>query len=106
MKMVERKVSEQWFESYAIERGLDGAGDHQPDLGGTAKPDFRVSSGSLSAIVEVKEFETSYLDRALKEAGPRNVVMTGADQELSTVRHKIGKRPSSNCDPTLAAARR
>lgn len=91
MKTVERKVSEQWFESYAIERGLDGARDHQPALGGTARPDFRVSRGSLSAIVEVKEFETSYLDRTLKEAGPRNVVMTGAEQELSTVRHKIGK---------------
>lgn len=91
MKTVERKASEQWFESYATERGLDGADDHQPDLGGTAEPDFRVSRGDLSAIVEVKEFETSYLDRALKAGGSRNVVITGAEQELSTVRHKIGK---------------
>jgi hypothetical protein len=41
MKTAERKASEQWFERYATERGLDGADDHQPDLGGLADPEVR-----------------------------------------------------------------
>lgn len=58
--------SEVWFERYAAEHGLEGGDEHQPDLGGgsdTPQPDFRVRKGDSSAIVEVKEFETSVLNQ-------------------------------------------
>lgn len=99
MSAATRKTSEVWFERYASERSLEGAEDHQPDLGGGARPDFRVYRNGASAIVEVKEFETSVLDRRLKEAGPRNVVSLDAESELATVRHKLGKAAKTQLRP-------
>jgi hypothetical protein len=65
-----KKDSEVWFERYAAEHGLEGGDEHEPDLGGgddAPKPDYRVTRGALSAIVEVKEFETSALHERSKE---------------------------------------
>jgi hypothetical protein len=97
-----RNDSEVWFERYAAEHGLEGGDEHQPDLGGgtdAAQPDFRVRKGDSSAIVEVKEFETSVLDQRLKEAGPRNVVMLDAESELSTTRNKLEKAVKKQLRP-------
>jgi hypothetical protein len=94
-----KPTSEVWFERYAAEHGLVGGDEHQPDLGGTTKPDYRVEKGGDSAIVEVKEFETSVLDRRLKDAGPRNPVMLDAESELSTMRHKLGKAAKTQLRP-------
>jgi hypothetical protein len=93
------KRSEVWFARYATEHGLEGADRHQPDLGGTAEPDFRVQRDGATAIVEVKEFETSVLHQRLKEAGPRNVVTLDAETELATIRHKLGKAAKKQLRP-------
>jgi hypothetical protein len=83
--------SEVWLERYAAEHGLEGGDDHQPDLDGSAEPDFRLTRGGSAAIVEVKEFESTYLDTTLKNVGPRNVVTTDPEQELETIRRKVRK---------------
>jgi hypothetical protein len=79
------------LERHAAEPGLEGGDDHQPDLGGSAEPDFRLTRGESAAIVEVKEFEPTYLDTTLKNVGPRNVVTTDPEQELETIRRKVRK---------------
>lgn len=99
MDAATKKTSEVWFERYASEHGIEGAEDHEPDLGSDAKPDFRVFRGDASAIVEVKEFDTSVLDRRLNEAGPGNVVMLNAESELATIRHKLGKAAKTQLRP-------
>lgn len=86
--------SEVWLERYAAEHGLAGGDRHQPDLRGGSdapKPDFRLRRGQSSAIIEVKEFETSTLHRRLMEAGPRNMVSLDAKTEYATVRNKLGE---------------
>lgn len=86
--------SEVWLERYAAEHGLAGSDEHQPDLGGgpdAPRPDFRLRRGQSSAIIEVKEFETSTLHRRLMEAGPRNMVSLDAKTEYATVRNKLGE---------------
>lgn len=91
VKSTTNTESEVWLQRYAAEHGLEGGDDHQPDLGGSRRPDFRLSSGQNAAIVEVKEFESTYLDTALKGVGPRNMVSTDPEQELETLRRKVRK---------------
>jgi hypothetical protein len=86
--------SEVWLGRYAVEHGLTGGDDHQPDLGGGSdapRPDFRLRRGQSSAIIEVKEFETSTLHRRLAEAGPRNMVSLDSKTEYGTMRNKLGE---------------
>lgn len=81
MAVAAKKESEVWMERYAADHGLDGADDHQPDLRGgegAPRPDYRFSRGTSSAIVEVKESETSTLDKRPRGAGRRNAVTLDA----------------------------
>jgi hypothetical protein len=91
MKSTTNTESEVWLERYAAEHGLEGGDEHQPDLGGSRRPDFRLARGTNAAIVEVKEFESAYLDTTLRSVGPRNVVTTDPEKELETIRRKVRK---------------
>ena len=87
-----KTAAEQQFETYLYEVGIDGGQDHQPDLGGgpeARRPDYRISRGDAAAIIELKGFETSSLDDALKASG--GYVVRGASQELAPTRNKIGE---------------
>jgi hypothetical protein len=88
--------SEVWFQHYAAEQGLQGADNHQPDLGGSARPDFHVSSGGSGVICEVKEFTTSSLERRLTDRS--FVSISGRDQH-GTVRNKISKAAKRQLRP-------
>ena len=55
------------------------------------RPDFRLARGESAAIVEVKEFESTYLDTVLKNRGTSTVITTDPEQELETLRRKVRK---------------
>jgi hypothetical protein len=88
--------SELWFQRYAAEHGLHGADDHEPDLGKSARPDFRVNAGGPGVICEVKEFVTSSFQRRLADAS--FVTLSSHDQH-GTVRNKIGKTAKRQLRP-------
>jgi len=96
MAHVRRQQSELWFEEYAAERGLEGGDTHQPDLGGPARPDYRVRLDRAGAICEVKEFTTLSLERRLKDV--RFASVSSHDQH-ATVRNKIGKAAKKQLRP-------
>jgi hypothetical protein len=65
---VARKTrSEQRFERYLESRGLEF--QFEPDLGTHSQPDYKVSVGQVDAIVEVKEFATTWLSDRLSSIG-------------------------------------
>lgn len=97
MKAAPQTQSELWLKSYADEHGLVGGDDQHPDLGADGKrPDYRLSRGECAAIVEVKEFDSAYLDTALKAAGPRVTLTLDPAQELESIRRRIRR-----ASPTL-----
>ena len=59
MSAATKTRSEEWFEQYLRENGYEGATEHEPDLGGTKRPDYLVEENGAQAIVEVKEFDVS-----------------------------------------------
>lgn len=76
--------------AYATQHGLDGASDHEPDLGGgpdAPRPDFRLSRGSSAAIVELKEYERSVLDDQMKSGA--TYFTLGDKDEYGQTRDKI-----------------
>jgi hypothetical protein len=80
---------EEQMAAYARQHGLDGADDQEPDLGGGAgapRPDFRLSRGDSTAIVEVKEYERSVLDDRMKDGG---YFTLGDKDEYGQTRDKI-----------------
>jgi hypothetical protein len=80
---------EEQMAAYARQHGLDGADDHEPNLGGEAgapRPDFRLSRGGSAAIVEVKEYERSVLDDRMKDGG---YFTLGDKDEYGQTRDKI-----------------
>lgn len=84
--------AERQFETYLCEVGIAGGDDHHPDLGGGSdarRPDYRISRGDAAAIIELKGFETSPLEDALKASG--GFVVRGTSQELAPTRNKIGE---------------
>jgi hypothetical protein len=81
--------AEHQFETYLFGVGLDGADDHEPDLGGEKRPDYRVSRGEAAVIIELKGFESSPLEMAL-EASSDFLVRDGR-QELAPMRNKVGE---------------
>jgi len=109
-----KKKSEVWFEEALAERGIAGGDRHQPDLGGSAKPDYRIHRPTVltrlrlrrpeSVICEVKEFESTGMSRRLAEARftevpdgkggtrLRGQFMTLSDDNVyGTARNKIAK---------------
>jgi hypothetical protein len=97
VKVMPKTQSELWLERYAAEHGLAGADDQHPDLGGDGhRPDYRLSRGQSAAIVEVKEFDSAYLDSALKSSGPRATLTLDPAQELESIRRRIRR-----ASPTL-----
>jgi hypothetical protein len=88
--------SELWFQRYPAERGLLGADRHQPDLGGAARPDFRITAGGAGVICEVKEFTTSSLHRSLQD---HRLVKMSAHHQHGTVRNKILKAAKRQLRP-------
>ena len=89
--------SELWLERYAAEHGLAGGENQHPDLGGEGRrPDYRLRRDQSAAIVEVKEFDSTYLDTALKSAGPRMTRTLDPAQELESIRRRIRR-----ASPTL-----
>lgn len=80
MSRSRRPTSEQWFEAYLRQVGLDGWQHHEPDLGIAKRPDYRITSAAGDvAICEVKEFATSGLQRRM--AAPSNRVFSSAPDE-------------------------
>lgn len=73
-----RNESERWFEQALDERGIAGGDVHQPDLGGAARPDYRIHRPTPwtrlharrpeSVICEVKGFTETGMSRRLSEA--------------------------------------
>ncbi len=83
---------EEQFERYLREAGIDGGDIHQPDLGGghrAPRPDYRISNGKGAAIVEVKGFEKSAAEDALRHG--TGVVIRDASEEMAPIRNKIGE---------------
>jgi hypothetical protein len=84
-----KEISEDWFERYLVDHGVDGGDDHHPDLGVSKKPDYRISRDSSNgAICEVKEFTTSGMEKrfAVSSGQP----MSLSDNEVyGAVRRKI-----------------
>jgi hypothetical protein len=49
--------ADQDFQRYLRDHGYDGADDHEPDLGISRRPDFRIGRAGAQAICEVKQFD-------------------------------------------------
>ena len=98
------KRSEAWFQAYAAEREWEGAEDHEPDLGGSSNPDFRVSREGHSAICEVKAFERSSQQDHLAASGGSAVM--GGRIMFGPTRNKLLEaskqlRPYADSDDAL-----
>lgn len=74
----DEEVSELWFEEYLLERGIGGGDDHHPDLGASRQPDYRIHSGTDTAICEVKEFKSSKADERFAVAPRQPFLQTRA----------------------------
>jgi hypothetical protein len=66
-----RTLADEWFEGYLRQEGLQGADEHEPDLGVNTRPDFLIAGGPHQAVCEVKQFETSGMQRRFALPGNR-----------------------------------
>jgi len=81
--------AEAQFEAYLEERGITGAEDHHPDLGGDKKPDYRISRGGPAAIVELKGITTSRMQERV--TGSKGSMVLSDDDVYGTARNTIKK---------------
>jgi hypothetical protein len=86
MSVVARMKSEEWFEQYCAEHGIEIRA-HEPDLGVPTRPDFLVARGGIEVVCEVKEFTTTPLDQRLQARdGPASF---SEAQILKPVRNQV-----------------
>lgn len=83
------RESEEWFDVYVRANGHD-PGEPEPDLGVPKRPDRLISWAGHQAVCEIKEFDTSALDRRLSAAGERlGPVMVSSSEDLGPVRRAV-----------------
>jgi hypothetical protein len=85
---VAKEKAEEWFESYLDEREVPGGDDHEPDLGGSARPDYRIGGDAAPAICEVKQFTGSTLETTLEGMSSGCI---SSHQQYGTVRNKMNE---------------
>lgn len=85
---ITKEKAEEWFESYLNEREIAGGDDHEPDLGGSARPDYRIGKAGAAAICEVKQFSSSTLESTLEGMSYGCI---SSHQQYGTVRNKMNE---------------
>jgi hypothetical protein len=80
--------ADDWFEGYLRREGLEGADEHEPELGVSKRPDFLVASGSSQAVCEVKQFETSAMEKRFSLPGV-NLGALSHEEVFGGVREKV-----------------
>lgn len=83
-----KEKAEEWFENYLDEREIAGGDDHEPDLGGSARPDYRIGRDAAPAICEVKQFTSSTLESTLEGMSYGCI---SSHQQYGTVRNKMNE---------------
>ena len=78
------------FQRYLRNRGLDGADEHEPDLGGPPCPDFLVRHAGGEVLFEVKSIERTPLQAKMELFGPARQSFTmGPDEVHKPIRSAI-----------------
>lgn len=87
---IAQTLSERWFERYLRETGHRGFETPEPDLGTIRRPDYLVAKNGARAVVEVKEFRTTDLEREKRAALDANHVFeASAERVLAPIRNKV-----------------
>ena len=86
-----KTLSEEWFERYLREHGIDGWQAHHPPLGTGRRPDYLVSKDGAQAVCEVKQSSSTRIRDAIARFGPRPGGMLSSSEVYGGVRSLVAQ---------------